>query len=243
MEPPPKKIEGVAMAAYLLPPTSTPKLGLNMPIQLAVSQRKRWRRKSPFGAPLEDYAMAECYGFRAPQVLVALWCGMVGGGGLFCEGIFRLAPDASESAAVERLLLKGRLEKGHPVVLAHLIKKFLRELPGGLLGSAPTATIRSCGAASTGVGCSQGAKDQLVESLSPSAAHTLQWLVRIISLTQECRGRNKMNLRNLALVIAPNLFGPAAGSNANPIEELQRVEVATNALHSLVSAVLSETDS
>ena len=45
---------------------------------------------------LHEYATCECYGLRPPQLLAMLWCGVVSGGGLFTEGIFRLAPDAAE---------------------------------------------------------------------------------------------------------------------------------------------------
>ena len=50
-----------------------------------------------------------------------------------------------------------------------------------------------------------------------------------------------MSLRNLALVIAPNLFGPpSAAADINPMEELVRVEVATNALHRLARAAMDD---
>jgi hypothetical protein len=246
-----KKMDGMRMAAFLMPPATTPKLGCGLPVQLSANKKRRWRRKSALGAPLAEYATTQCYGISGvPQVLVALWCGLVSGGGLFLEGIFRLAPDAAECAKVEKDLAKGRLEKGHPIVLGHLIKKFLRELPGGLLGAAPTQLIRECGEAAGGstegggqaaATCSVEARTKLYAALGEPAADVLRWTLRIIDMAQECEEKSKMGLRNLALVFGPNLFGPAdATASLNPLEELERVELATNALVRL-AALLAAT--
>ena len=86
------------------------------------------------GRELSEYAVGTCYGGEAPQMLIAMWCRIISSGGLFIEGIFRVAPDAADCTVVEKCMLKGKLESGpafHPIVLAHLIKKFLRELPDG----------------------------------------------------------------------------------------------------------------
>ena len=48
-------------------------------------------------APLESYALATCYGHDAPRLLVAMWCALIRAGGLFQEGIFRLAPDNTQA--------------------------------------------------------------------------------------------------------------------------------------------------
>ena len=248
-----KKLDGMTMAGYLMPPATTPKVGLGLPFALAASQGRGKRKhkalkKSAFGAPIGEYAFGTCYGHEAPQILLALWCGLVNGGGLFIEGIFRLAADPNECASVEKALAKGRLpQKAHPVVLGHLIKKFLRELPGGLLGCASTEVIQACGgdettrrsAKDTGGGrCSAEAEARLYGALDATSAASLRWLIRILSITQECEEKNKMSTRNLTLVLAPNLFGPGGGGGScdNPMEELLRVQVATNALHALVSA-------
>ena len=236
--------------AYMLPPASVPPLGATDSFQLflhgershaipRLSAMFKPRRKSPFGNHLSDYAMAECYGEEAPQVLVALWCALVRSGGLLVEGIFRLAPDAAECMAVERRLCQGRLAQGKdgpsPIVLAHLIKKFLRELPGGLLGTVQSDVLSDC--------CEHSADHPttiagLWRQLEPQAASTLRWLVRIICIVQQCRDKNQMSLKNIALVFAPNMSGPpTAGGALNPFEELKRVEHATTILHRMVIAL------
>ena len=56
--------------------------------------------------------------------------------------------------------------------------------------------------------------------------------------TKACESKNKMSLRNITLVVAPNLFGKASGVAAvNPMEELQRCELATTVLFRLAQAV------
>ena len=44
-----------------------------------------------------------------------------------------------------------------------------------------------------------------------------------------------MDVTNLALVLAPNLFGPPNAA-ANPMEELMLIKAATTTLHTLVTA-------
>ena len=241
----PAKIDGMKMATYMMPPQSVPRLGVGLPLQLSAAGKKRAGRKqsllskgkTAFGAPLAEYALGTCHGFEVPQILIALWCGVMSGGGLFVEGIFRLAPDQAECKVVEKALAKGKLEKASAVVLAHTIKKFLRELPGGLLSEAPTPVLKACGESVDASGrCGDKEAEQLYASIDHTAAQTLAWAVHIMATVQEVSEKNKMNLRNLALVIAPNLFGPASAAAAgNPIEELLRAELAINALHRLAA--------
>ena len=83
-----------------------PALGLGKPLQLVTGKKKL---KQPFGAPLAQYATSECYGCAVPQVLVALWAGIVRGDGLRTEGIFRLAGDPNACALAEKALVKNKL--------------------------------------------------------------------------------------------------------------------------------------
>ena len=234
----PKKIDGMAMATYLMPPTTEPPIAVGAIVQLGAGKRaKRWALKSAFGAPLHDYALTSCYDCMAPRLLVAMWCALIRAGGLFQEGIFRLAPDSAHTEKVEKALAKGKLDwDGTPAVaLAHLIKKFLRLLPGGLLGGVALDDLAACGK-------DAAACEALVQNLEPLARDTLRFLIRgPLCLTAECESKNKMGLRNLALVLAPNMFGPpstgkAAAPSVGAVEELMRVEHAANALHALASA-------
>ena len=181
-------------------------------------------------------AVVVCFDVEVPVVLAAMWCALVRAGGLFVEGIFRVAPEAADAAAVEKALGKGKLDwdQASPYVLAHLIKKFLRMLPdGGLLGAAPLDAL-----AAVAKGNEQQASAacaRVVDALSLPCRSTLQWLVRVLVDVAACSEKNKMVLSNLTLVLAPNLFGSApAGAALNPMEELQRVEYASHVLQHLV---------
>ena len=241
----PPPLTGMAMAAYLLPPTTTPSPLPGNKGEFALAPKgKRWKlKKTALGGKLSEYAVGTCYGYEAPQMLIAMWCRIISSGGLFIEGIFRVAPDAADCTVVEKCILKGKLESGpafHPIVLAHLIKKFLRELPdGGLLGSAPTKLLKQCTGSQPGKAeDEQGGCGPLLEALDPYCASTLLWLAKIVATTKACESKNKMSLRNITLVVAPNLFGKASGVAAvNPMEELQRCELATTVLFRLAQAV------
>ena len=117
------------------------------------------------------------------------------------EGIFRLAPDPSHCAAVERALLKGKpltAPSASPIVLAHFIKKFVRELPGGLFGDVPTSTLQAFGSGAA-------SEDALLAALSPYAASTLHWLAHALAVTAACESKNKMSMRNLTLVVRAHM--------------------------------------
>ena len=221
-------------------------LGPGRPLHLMADPKAK-RRKQPFGAPLTQYAMAESYGLQVPQVIVALWsgatfgslldpsCPKVNSEGLRTEGIFRLAGDPNACAAAEKAMVKskGALPKElTPETSAHLIKSFLRSLPGGLLGALPTEVITEC---KDDEGC-----HRLLEALAPAERLLLCWLVRVVYEVASYTEDNKMNVRNLTLVLAPNLFGPP-NPKANPMEELMLIKAATDTLNTFVSAAMRGT--
>ena len=126
-------------------------------------------------------------------------------------------------------------------MLAHLIKSFLRALPGGLFGGVPLEVIGECD-------CDAGCV-QLLGALPPPARPVVAWLVRVCVAVASRRAVNRMNLRNLTLVFAPNLLGnsgdgkgKAKGKKAkakpefNPVEELMSVEYCANALYTLIGS-------
>jgi hypothetical protein len=229
---------------YLRPPLTTPALGLHQPFALfadsagrgkALRGRRKKAGKDAFGAPLEGYAVGLCYGHRVPQLVIALWCALIKSGGLYVEGIFRLAPDASECAMVERSLARtGKLALGHPIIFAHLIKKFLRMLPGGLLSHVPLDTLRTLGAPpGEGRLGAKAATATALGCLDAAEGAMFQWLLRLIGLTQECKADNKMGVGNLAIVFGPAMLGASSSANQSPssmVEELEKVELAANLL-------------
>ena len=150
-----------------------------------------------------------------------------------------------------------------PETLAHLIKSFLRALPGGVLGGLPSEVITEC---VDDAGC-----ERLLQALRPPERTLLCWIVRVVYEVASCTEENKMvpapspgtnvdwhvrtedvhltrgscvasgqNVRNLTLVLAPNLFGPP-NPKANPMEELMLIKAATETLHKFVSAAIRGT--
>lgn len=185
------------------------------------------KAKSVVGLELGEYETIGCYGEMCPQILVMLWCGIVLGDGIATEGLFRLAGDSKICAAAEASMAKGKLPKDTPPeCLAHLIKSFLRHLPNGLFGKLPSDVITEC---SADAGC-----ERLMNALGTAEHAVLCWLIRVIVEVAACEG-NKMDVRNLALVLAPNLFGPP-NPGANPMEELMLIKAATTTLMTLVAA-------
>ena len=210
----------------------------------------------PLGCRLEDCAVRMCYNVPVPTVLVALWVELVRCGGLDVLGIFRTAPDPREQNAAEEQLAKGYLTSGHsPEVLAYLIKSFLRRIPGGgLLGRVPRDLISAC---HTIEGC-----ERMLAVLRPAERNLFEWLVRIIIETTTSHEVNKMGLRNLTIVFAPNLLVPLEQPSATkakatpriglsrnrkipssapasaPFEELIAIEDTCNALHTITSACM-----
>lgn len=244
---PPSPEFGIRLASADAPPT-LPSLQLGKAFKIGHK-----RGMSAFGAPLQDYATVTCYGCEVPTVIVMLWIGLVVSDGIAAQGIFRLAPDPKAALAAEKQLSKGCLQAGHPPeVLAHLMKSFLRRLPGGLLGRPSLDTISDCVDA-------EGYAD-LCHELTELERSLLEWLVRVVVEVAGRQDENKMTLRNLTLVIAPNLrnvsvqppatpthrtggfFGagtrkqPAAPATCDPLEELMSVESTSTALHTLAAA-------
>ena len=247
---------GISLASADTPATLPAAIAPGKPFKVG-----KKRGCAAFGAKLDDYATDICYGCEVPNVLLVLWAALVVGNGLQMQGIFRIAPDPAVTLAAEKHLNKGCLPPNlPPEVLAHLIKSFLRRLPGSLLGRVPRELIEGCTDAP--------GYAALREQLTPAERGVIEWLVRMICEVALHKDANSMGLRNLTLVLAPNLLFTAEGrspkqrggtvarglmmaglrkhgsgsssppSKANPIEELLNIELVSNALHTLAASSL-----
>ena len=87
-----------------------------------------------------------------------------------------------------------------PPILRSLIKSFLRRLPGGLLGGIPRETIADC--------TSPEGYRELCRGLTSRERSVLEFIVRVVVEVASREAENKMGLRNLTLVLAPNLLVP-----------------------------------
>ena len=136
---------------------------------------------------------------------------------------------AKELTAMENMLHKGGVPspKTPPEVFATSLKSFLRRLPsGGLLARAPRDLIDACSDERDGA----AAAEELAAVLAPPERNLLGWLLLAIRRTAALERRNKMGVRNLALVFAPNL---ACGKHLEPMEEMIRVQETARALFTM----------
>ena len=212
-------------ASSALPPGLAP--GTSFTPFALVHGKKPKKMARAFGHALAAYETTSCYGEEVPALLCFLWAGVKHADGLSTEGIFRLAGDPQICTAAEKSLAKGTLPKATPPeALAHLIKGFLRSLPGGLLGAVPSNLITEC---DSPAGCAA-----LLAALGSRERALLSWLVRVTLEVAAREPQNKMDVRNVTLVLAPNLFGPP-NPTANPMEELMLIKAATTTLHTLVT--------
>ena len=180
---------------------------------------------APLGAPPGHYALVRSFSSDVPAILAVLWAGIATSAGIRIEGIFRTEPDVADRKQALAQLQKGALPaKTPPEVMANLIKGFFRGLPGaGLIGTAGLAAVKSGGSDDAGA--------RLLEALPPLERGLLLWLVRVMQETARFRKYNKMGLRNLSVVFAPNLSTPSD----NPLEDLSTIEETANALFRLCS--------
>lgn len=104
-----------------------------------------WRALNiQFGLPLEAVPkrFVDGYAAKIPAVLQMMKDRLLMSGGASIEGIFRLAPDRDECAAVKRAINDGTFDGCPDVnVIANLIKVWFRELPRGLFNTVPEKHI------------------------------------------------------------------------------------------------------
>ena len=132
---------------------------------------------------------------------------------------------SAASPTPERRLPHGRQ------VLAQLIKTYLRRLPPpGILGGAPPELLAACADGGGKLAC-----EALLEALPRAERGCLEWLVRVVLEVHAQREANKMRLKSLTVVFAPNLYliAPERTAAPDPRQEMLLVERVEGALHAL----------
>jgi len=135
-----------------------------------------------------------------PQILAVLSEGIVTLGGLFTEGIFRIAGSASGIQNMRKQLDKGdfTMTTRDVHVLAALLKQFLRDLPEPLIC---TPFYDDC--------ISQVIRPlDIYDKLPPPHRDSLKYLIGFLQLftSPEHLVCNKMDATNLATIFAPAIF-------------------------------------
>eukprot|EP00744_Colponema_vietnamica_P011738 GILI01016495.1.p1 GENE.GILI01016495.1~~GILI01016495.1.p1 ORF type:complete len:486 (+),score=116.30 GILI01016495.1:52-1509(+) len=155
-----------------------------------------------FGVEPESLEMDFVNGVAIPRVLLSLVSSMEQLQAMESEGIFRLSPEDGRlqlcKRNVNRTLTHDCIACLDPHCVAHLIKLWFREMPSPLLASVPMEVLGSDDA------------DEIRQSyescLSPFRLVLFVWLLDLMAAVVKQQKLNKMGARNMAIVMAPNLF-------------------------------------
>jgi hypothetical protein len=163
-----------------------------------------------FGTDPTTLDMVEDEDLMVPEVLVLMKKSLIAADGLKTEGIFRLAGDVFEIAALKDQMNKKTFEKSDNVnTVATLIKVWYRELPEPILNKVPTSSIYY---STDSDRCIEAYRD-----LAEPYKTLLTWLLDLLCMTTQHSAVNRMTPQNLAIVVAPNLYDT---SSSDPMEGL-----------------------
>lgn len=182
-----------------------------------------------FGVPYENLQKRamEGYADSIPTVLVMLKRHLFQANGHLSVGIFRLAPEKDACLNVKAQINEGRYEGCDDVnVLANLIKVFFRELPVSLLNSIGDEHIYRIARLS-------GAQDTIpqMEEVLRGQDAVIYWLLDLMAEIVLNEDTNKMTVRNMAIVMSPNLYSVNSDNAMVALTMAQKVaEFMTNLL-------------
>ena len=150
------------------------------------------------------------YHERIPAVLVQLRDELNRHAGLTVEGVFRVAPAQDEQKAyksqVDSGTFRGCKTAEDSACMAALIKEWFRVMPVRLLNALPLSSIK------------RGEADVLAELPEPNLS-VFVWLADLLAETVEHEHENRMSIKAVAVVVAPNLYAPAPNATAKEIVE------------------------
>jgi hypothetical protein len=198
-----------------------------------------------FGVPLITVPKRKLdqYTSKIPSVLVLLWNNVLKRNGEKCKGIFRLAADAEEMSYIKENINTGKYD-GSEIeenVAATLIKIFFRQLPINLLNHLDKSIIEKIanndkmlkyeGSVVSDDSAMVVATDKEAETaqkilnileregFSDKLHYSLfLWLLDIMCTVVEHKDVNKMTAKNMAIVVAPNLY--SIEDMSNPMEAM-----------------------
>ena len=172
-----------------------------------------------FGLPLNSCPRVKVEGYdgRVPVILVKLRKALLSFDGLSVDGIFRVSPDATKCAEVKRQInsgagLEALYREADAHIAANLIKQFYRDLNPNLLNSLSRDTIMGMVDHSSDAEFNEG-----LSKLEEPQRTAFLWLLDLLAEVAQHHEVNRMTAKNLAIVVAPNLF---TTDSANPMEAL-----------------------
>lgn len=170
-----------------------------------------------FGVRLSEMDMIEVDGYPSaiPSVLAQLGLYLSGNGARDTVGIFRIAPDVNKIAPIKEQLQQGTFESVDDIhCISHLIKVWLRECPDKILSDLDPKEISQF--------CKQDAIGlEWLEKLQEPKRSIMLWLLDLCVSIALNESVNKMSPKNLAIVLAPNLY---SFDNLDPMAGLRLSE-------------------
>jgi len=169
--------------------------------------------KSIFGVPLSQLELTNDEGYEIPVALKVMRDFLKKCNAFKLEGIFRVQGDDTQTQNLRNQMNDSKFNTGSgadPHCIASLIKIFYRELPQTILRQLPKETLLAC----------SGEKECLAayNQLEEPNQTLMSWLLDLMAEVASYEEENKMNARNLAIVLAPNLF---RASDYDPKESMQ----------------------
>jgi len=142
------------------------------------------------------------YSAKIPRILIQLKSILSSENGFHQVGIFRLAPNSNHNNAIKAKIDSGEFdfneEKVDFNVYANLIKVWFRDLPDPLLNCVAPELIENIN--------TQDDVIKIVAQLPEPNQSVFLWLCDMCVEVSAFEDENKMGPKNLAIVIAPNLF-------------------------------------
>eukprot|EP01102_Stenamoeba_stenopodia_P007666 TRINITY_DN2163_c0_g1_i1.p1 TRINITY_DN2163_c0_g1~~TRINITY_DN2163_c0_g1_i1.p1 ORF type:complete len:530 (-),score=106.95 TRINITY_DN2163_c0_g1_i1:57-1646(-) len=188
--------------------------------------------KSIFGMDIKELGKVvdADNGLSIPSVLYTMKRFLYDHGGLIQEGVFRLAGDELETMEVKSKLNDGTFTTCNDVnCIANLIKVFFRELPDQVLNELPPSTFLS---SDDEASCVNAYETLLQPGVKKDL---LDWLLDLLADVALQEPINKMNSRNLAIVVAPNLFQADDDGSMNPMESLTLSQKVVNFVYQVLN--------
>ncbi|XP_021116730.1 protein FAM13A isoform X3 [Heterocephalus glaber] len=142
--------------------------------------------------------------------------------GLMQEGLFRVNGSVQAVEQLQRRLESGsraELGPGDVHTAAGLLKRFLRELPGGLVPAALWPRLLQLCRDGKGDAQENSLRD-LMKELPDTHYCLLKYLCRFLTKVAKHHVHNRMNIHNLATVFGPNFFHVPGGHEGMKEQDL-----------------------
>jgi hypothetical protein len=189
-----------------------------------------WKHQNKqFGVAYETLQKrhVEGYAQSIPTVLVMLKKHLFECGGAEVVGIFRLAPDQDACKMVKDQINSGDYEGNYndPNILANLIKVFFRELPVNVLNVVSDESIHKIARLTPQATISE------MDTVFGQTNEVVYWLLDLMAEIVMNEDRNKMSVKNMAIVMSPNLYAVTSENAMVALTMAQKVaEFTTNIL-------------